>query len=203
MIKDLIDKRIKYLKDNLKEDQNIKVFDESLNTLNCIKDYLLYEPLVSVDNNGYIILEYNNTTNYKVFIIELLPKPNIVITDGSGTTNIHLNDNQSLLNKLCFYKMAKNKGSSSLEFYYKQKMIDYIQNKDHDWDYGYLLEMIEMKLTSMGMTMWNGSYTESRKTAHTIWYSRFLLRKAKESEDIKDMKKFFNYMANSILSWWD
>lgn len=63
--------------------------------------------------------------------------------------------------------------------YYKFSLLWYIFKKDHDWDYAYLLELIDKKLTNLALVIRKEEITaEDKKIAHEIWEARKILRKA-------------------------
>lgn len=76
----LISERLKYLSDNLDEDQNKEIFNLSKNTVNHFIEYIktTKTPLVSVDNVGNILFEWRDYHNYN--IIMLLFKTNDTVS---------------------------------------------------------------------------------------------------------------------------
>ena len=76
----LISERLKYLFDNLDEDQDKEIFNLSKNTVNHFIKYIktTKTPLVSVDNVGNILFEWRDYNNYN--IIMLLFKTNDTIS---------------------------------------------------------------------------------------------------------------------------
>jgi|GEM_PF-3814877 len=76
----LISERLKYLFENLDEDQDKEIFNLSKNTVNHFIEYIktTKTPLVSVDNVGNILFEWRAYHNYN--IIMLLFKTNDTIS---------------------------------------------------------------------------------------------------------------------------
>ena len=76
----LISERLKYLFDNLDEDQDKEIFNLSKNTVNHFIEYIktTKTPLVSVDNVGNILFEWRDYHNYN--IIMLLFKTNDTVS---------------------------------------------------------------------------------------------------------------------------
>ena len=84
--------------------------------------------------------------------------------------------------------------------YYKLSLIRYIFQKDHDWDYQYLLELIYKKLTNIALVIRKEEITMEDKTiAHQIWEARKILKKVlnfdyeeeqEKTVDCEMMKKY-------------
>ena len=67
----LISERLKYLFDNLDEDQDKEIFNLSKNTVNHFVGYVKIRktPLVSVDNVGNIVFECRDYHNYNIIML--------------------------------------------------------------------------------------------------------------------------------------
>ena len=85
-------------------------------------------------------------------------------------------------------------------FWYK------ILRKDEDWDYGYLLIMIDKKLERMIKSQLSHSFG-SKIHAYEMCKVRVLIQEAlkHENEDVEQeyMDKIFDAIKKNILRWWD
>ena len=98
------------------------------------------------------------------------------------------------------YKLNRIKRIERYWFWYK------ILKKDEDWDYGYLLIMIDKKLERMIKSQLSHSFG-SKIHAYEMCKVRVLIQEAlkHENEDIEQeyMDKIFDSIKKNILRWWD
>jgi len=65
---------------------------------------------------------------------------------------------------------------------YNRQLAKYILTKDANFDYEYLLSLLDKKLTLMGKCIFEDDFIlEKKKVVHSIWYARFLLRKINDN----------------------
>ena len=98
------------------------------------------------------------------------------------------------------YKLNRIKRIERYWFWYK------ILRKDEDWDYGYLLIMIDKKLERMIKSQLSHSFG-SKIHAYEMCKVRVLISKALEYENEPEEQEYINLIFDAIkkdiLRWWD
>lgn len=88
------------------------------------------------------------------------------------------------------------------KYYFWYKVL----KNDEDWDYGYLLMMIDKKLERMVKSQLSHSFG-SKVYAYQMCKVRVLIQEAlkHENEDVEQeyMDKIFDAIKKDILHWWD
>lgn len=74
-----VSERLKYLSDNLDDDQDREIFERSKKVVDKFISYAktIDNPLISVDNTGYIVFEWRNYHQYDVVMILFKTTENI------------------------------------------------------------------------------------------------------------------------------
>ncbi len=80
--KKAISERLKYLSENLDEDQDLEIFNLSRNTVENFISYIKTTelPLISIDNSGNIIFEWREYNQYEIIMMLFKSDGNISLT---------------------------------------------------------------------------------------------------------------------------
>lgn len=70
-----------------------------------------------------------------------------------------------------------------------RELIRFALFENRDFDYSYLYTLLDIKLTKMGKSLWNGYNVDSRKIAHSVWETRKWLRRLINDEACTDAEE--------------
>lgn len=103
----------------------------------------------------------------------------------------------------------------------KRKYIRFFKKHHHEWDHGFFVDFLRMKLTAIGVYFFRfGVHEANREIAHQAWMARKELKnyeKAFENwicgnnasmatysqHEQEAIKKAFTIIGDNIQRWWD